>query len=303
MKRLQLLFLIIFSATFMISTSAVSQEPVVVSGNPNAPPIVWEERQELVGLGPDIATGILKELNITYNLRRFGNWENVQVKTKNGAIDMLVSAYRNKERERYLSFSIPYLSQPTVIVVEKGKEFSFSSWDALKGKKGVTNVGESYGQKFDEFIKQHLDVSYFQFERAVELLNLGEVDYLVVDLYTALIYARLLQGEDAITILEPPVTVQNFHLAVRKDSPLVSRLPEINEKLKARIERGEISKTFLAHFDKWKQLVDNRAQYFNKNKSTRSAEQKAYLKEQDEMARQRVLGTMVDREGLPDSAQ
>ena len=303
MKRSQILFYIIFGTIVLISTTTFSQEPVVVSGNPNAPPIVWEERQELVGLGPDIATGILKELEIAYSLRRFGNWENVQLKTKNGAIDMLVSAYRNKEREQYLSFSIPYLSQPTVIVVEKGKEFIFSNWDALKGKKGVTNVGESYGQKFDEFIKQHLDVSYFQFERAIELLNLGEVDYLVVDLYTALIYARLLQGEDAITILEPPVTVQNFHLAVRKDSPLVSRLPEINEKLKARVERGEISDTFLAYFDKWKQLIDRRAHYFSKNQSTRSAEQEAYLKKQDERARQQVIKTMVDRQGLPESAQ
>ncbi|NNK96552.1 MAG: hypothetical protein HKP41_19570, partial [Desulfobacterales bacterium] len=66
---------------------------------------------------------------------------------------------------------------------------------------------------------------------------------------------------------------------------------------------GDISKTFLAYFDKWKQLVDSRAQYFSKTKSTRSEEQKAYLKEQDEMARQQVLKTMVDREGLPESAQ
>ena len=303
MKRPHLLFYVLFCTILLISTTTFSQEPVVVSGNPNAPPIVWEERQELVGLGPDLATGILKELGIGYSLRRFGNWKNVQIKTKNGDVDMLVSAYRNKEREQYLAFSIPYLSQPTVIVVEKGKEFDFSNWDTLKGKKGVTNVGESYGQEFDEFIQQHLDVSYYQFERAIELLNLGEVDYLVVDLYTALIYARLLQGEDAITILEPPVTIQNFHLAVRKDSPLVARLPEINEKLKARIERGEISKTFLAYFDKWKQLVDRRAQYFSKNKSARSDEQKAYLKEQEEMARQRVLKTMVDRDELPESAQ
>jgi len=114
------------------------------------------------------------------------------------------------ERAAYMEYSLPYLPQPTVIVVEKGKEFPFGRWESLMGKKGVSNIGESYGQEFDAFIKSKLDVQFIAFERALELLNRGEVDYLIVDLYTALIYARLLQGEDAITLLEPPVTTQAF---------------------------------------------------------------------------------------------
>ncbi len=301
-KRLLVLQIILFLSLLFVP-ALYSSQSFVVSGNPNAPPVVWEQYQELVGLGPDLVKSIFEELSIPYSIRRFGNWQNVQKKVRNGEIDMIVSAYKNKEREQYLVFSEPYLSQPTVIVVEKGKEFDFSSWDSLVGKKGVTNSGESYGQKFDEFIQQKLDVSYYQFERALQVLNLGEADYLIIDLYTALIYAKLLQGEDAITIIDPPVTVQPFHFGIRKDSELTKFLPQINTKIDEKLKNNEVSDILLGHFDKWQRLTNQRANYFDAQKKTRTAAQVEYLKEQDEMARQRILRTMTDREGLPVAAE
>jgi len=303
MSKRFLLILISVSFTLLFVPSLYSSDAFVISGNPNAPPVVWEEYQELVGLGPDLTKSIFDELSIPYNLRRFGDWQNVQKKARNGEIDMIVSAYKNKEREEYLEFSDPYLSQPSVILVEKGKEFNFSSWDSLVGKKGVSNSGESYGQKFDDFIKQKLDVSYHQFERALQVLNLGEADYLIIDLYTALIYAKLLQGEDSVSIIDPPVTVQSFHFAVRKDSGLVKYLPQINKKIEEKLNNNEVSDSLLSHFDKWQRVTNQRSNYFDAHKKTRSDQQVDYLKEQDEMARQRILKTMVDREGLPAAAE
>ena len=146
-------------------------------------------------------------------------------------------------------------------------------------------------------------MKYFRFERAIRDLNLGEFDYLVIDLYTALIYARLLQGEDSITILDPPVTVQNFHFAVRKDSQLANYLPQINQKLAEKIADKTLSETLLHHFDRWKRLIDRRSDFLAAQKGEQTEQQKAYLEEQDEIARQRVFKTMVDREGLPEAAQ
>lgn len=303
MKHFRLLAVISLFLCCFTLTTATAQDSFVVSGNPNAPPVVWEQYNKLVGLGPDLATTILDELGILYTFQLFNNWEDVQKKAREGKIDLIVSAYKNKNREEYLTFSIPYLAQPVVIVVEKGREFDFSSWDTLKGKKGVTNVGESYGQEFDTFIAQHLTVKYLPFERALQVLNLSEADYLIVDLYTALIYARLLEGEDRVTVLEPPITVQNFHLAVRSDSGLASHLPEINKKLAELIKNGMVSKTLLKYFDQWKELTERRASFFAKGRASQSKEQQAYLKEQDEIARQRILGIMVDTQGSPISTQ
>jgi len=207
--QLFLITLLIFSA----NSSVLSDDSFIVSGNPHAPPVVWEEQHNLSGVAPDLIEAIFNELSISYSIRIISDWDKVQRAAKAGEIDLIVSAYRNDERSNYLNFSIPYLPEPTVIVVKKGKKFTFFGWDSLKGKKDVSNSGESYGQKFDTFIKEHLDISYHPLERTLQVLNLGQADYLIIDLYTALTYARLLRGESSITILDPPVTVENFHIA------------------------------------------------------------------------------------------
>ncbi len=297
------------SALFLISTLSLNPEALfssdvfTISGNPYAPPVVWEENKMLRGVAPDIATGIMDELSLPFTVKVFRDWEVVQQAAKEGRVDMIVSAYENDARAAYLNFSIPFLAQQSVIIVEKGKEFHLSGWSALKGKKGVSGIGESYGQKFDAFIAENLDVSYYPLERAIKNLNRGEADYLIIDLYTALIYTYLLRGEDAITILDPPVTVENFHLAIARDSPLNEHLDAINMKLQERIDSGSVKDLLISHFDQWQKKITRQSEYMQKLASQQSANQEQYLKNQGEMARQRLLGTMTEREGLPLSAE
>ncbi len=285
-----------------LATGCLAQQPFIISGNPHAPPIVWEEQRKLTGVATELVDTIFTELSLSYTIRVIENWQKVQSEARAGNIDLIVSAYRSDERSQYLNFSEPYLAQPTVVVVEKGREFRLVDWSSLKGKKGVSNIGESYGQELDLFIKEHLDVGYYQLERAIQLLNLGEADYLIIDLYTALAYARLLQGEDSVTILEPPLTVQDFHLGLQKDSSLNAHLDEINKLLLEKVESGEVARLFLKHYDRWKQMAARQSRYLEANAKERSAQQEAYLKEQDELARQRILKTMTEREGLPSAS-
>ncbi len=286
------------------ASNSFATETFVVSGNPKAPPVLWEQYNKLTGIGPDIAEAILTELKLDYDLRVEGDWQQVQDKCKSGEIDMIVSAYKNDERASYMEYSLPYLPQPTVIVVEKGKEFPFGRWESLIGKKGVSNIGESYGQEFDTFIKDKLTVQFIAFERALELLNRGEADYLIVDLYTALIYARLLQGEDAITVLEPPVTTQTFHLTIAKDSPMVVQMPAVNKKLYRLVKDGTVEKLFYKHFEDWKILIEKRSRFFNKDSNLRGQEHGEYLKAQDAYEKEKIGSLLMgSREGLPASAE
>lgn len=295
--------LLLLTAMLLGTCQLYAAQNFIVSGNPYAPPVVWEENKKLAGVAPDLVSEIFTELSLPYSVRVLSDWERVQDAAKKGEIDLIVSAYRNEERSKYLNFSIPYLPEQTVIVVEKGREFNFSSWDALKGKRGVSGIGESYGQKFDRFSAENLDVSYYRLERAIETLNLGKADYLIIDLYTALIYARLLQGEESITILDPPVATENFHLAVTKDSPLNDHLGAIDEKLAEKIAAGKVNKLVLAHFDRWQEKIATRSKYLSRMSQQRTASQEEYLRKQDEEARQRVMETMINREGLPPAAE
>lgn len=293
-----------FIVLYVSATNSFAADTFIVSGNPKAPPVVWEEYNKLTGVGPDIAKSILTELNLDYDIQVTGNWQQVQDKCKSGDIDMIVSAYKNDDRAAYMEYSLPYLPQPTVIVVPKGKEFPFGRWESLIGKKGVSNIGESYGQQFDTFIKNKLSVQFIAFERAIELLTLGEADYLIVDLYTALIYSRLLRGANAITILDPPVTTQAFHITIGKNSPMVVQMPAINKKLYRLINDGSVEKLFYKHFESWKTLIAKRSRYYKKDSGVRSEAQEAYLKEQDAYEKERLGNILMgSREGLPAAAE
>ncbi len=299
MKKISLLLSCLIVLCLLVSNSQAT-DTFVVSGNPKAPPVVWEEYNKLTGIGPNIATAILSELKLDYDIRIEGNWEEVQQKCRNGTVDMIVAAYKNDERAAYMEYSLPYLPQPTVIMVKKGKEFPFGRWESLIGKKGVTNVGESYGQEFDSFIKEKLDVQFIAFERAIELLSRGEADYLIVDLYTALIYARLLRGEDAISILEPPVTTQTYHITIAKSSPMAVQMPAINKKLYRMVKDGTVEELFYKHFDNWKRLIEKRSRFFYKDSSIRNQEHQDYLETQDIRAKERIGSLLMgSRDGLP----
>ncbi len=303
MKYYSLFISSLFIACLSFSNSFAA-ETFIASGNPKSPPVVWEADNILKGIGPDITKSILTELKLDYDIRIEGNWEQVQEKCKSGEVDMIIAAYKNDERAKYMDFSLPYLPQPTVIVVERGKEFPFGRWDSLIGKKGVSNIGESYGQQFDTFIKDKLTVQFVAFERALQLLNLGEADYLIVDLYTALIYTKLLQGEDAITILDPPVTTQSFHIAINKQSPLAAQMPAINKKLYRLFKNGTVEKLFNDHFEQWKRLIAKRSRFFHKDSNIRSQEQTSYVTNQAGYERERISSILMQsREGLPPAAE
>lgn len=288
----------------VLSSSIVfADETFIISGNSYAPPVVWEEHNRLAGVAPDLIAEILDELSIPYSVRIIENWGKVQSEAQAGKIDLIVSAYRTEERESYLNFSIPYLPEPSVIVVKRGNEFPFASWSALKGKKGVAGIGESFGQEFDTYSKNNLDISYFQFERAIQELALGNADYLIMDFYTSLVYTYLLQGENAVTVLKPSIGTENFHFAIRKDSALNDHLDEINRVLGEKIAAGVVTELFMKHYDKWKGVIEQQSQFFNKLATEQNAGHQAYLKEEGEAARQSIMNLMVDREGLPAAAR
>lgn len=175
-----------------------------------------------------------------------------------------------------MDYSDPYLKSPVVIVVRKGNKFPFTSWDALIGKKGVANTGESFGQKFDAFIQKKLDVSYMPYERAFEMMKLGTADYLIIDLYPAIIYSKLLNVEDKIEFLDNPATVQQFYMTVPKKSPARQLLPEINSRINALKKKGYFVALVKKQYDSWNKTFQRRLRFYARTQQKNNEEQRNY---------------------------
>lgn len=225
----------------LLTASCFGAEKVIVSGNMYSAPVMWEKSKQIVGIGPELIKKIFTELNIEYTLEDLGKWDEVQELARGGSVDVIVSAYQNKDRLTYLDFTEPYFPQPVVLVVPVETKFKFDTWNDLKNKKGATHFGESYGQKFDTFMEHHLDIKRAKMKRCFDLLDLGMVDYIVIDFFQGLNYIHMLRRVDSVKIVKQPITVEHISIAISKTSPLVKRIPEINAKIQELKKDGTLA--------------------------------------------------------------
>lgn len=205
----------------------------IVSANPAAPPMAWLEDGELRGAGIDVAKIVVNAIEVEPRILYEGEWDKVLDKAKNGYIDMVVGIYRTDEREEFLVFSEPYYSESVAVCVKKGKEFQFSRWDDLKGRKGVLGYGESYGEDFDKFAEMNLNIVRRSTKECFSDLVSGKADYTVISLRSGMIASwQYGYGED-VSFLDIPVTNQSYHLALSKKSPFVGDMPKINQRIRS----------------------------------------------------------------------
>jgi polar amino acid transport system substrate-binding protein len=270
-------FVSLFALLIIFSSSlAAAERQLIATGNPEAPPIVWEKSGKLIGIGPQLAANILGELGTAYTIQVAGTWEEVQNKAREGSIDLIVSAYDNSKRRQYMDFSAPYLESPVVIVVKRGDVFPFTSWKDLTGKKGVANTGESFGEKFDTYIQTKLTVNYVPYKRAFEMLAEDTADYLIMDLYPAIIYSKLLLVENDVEFLKRPATIQYFHMAMSKKSPFIHLLPEISKRLQILQEEGTTKKMAVTQYKQWNAAFIERKRFFAQSQAKAQQEQVDY---------------------------
>ncbi len=234
---------------------------LIASGHPAWPPIMYQDGEKIVGAGPDLVKKIFNDLGITVNSKFEGTWDVVQEKTKDGSIDVLAAAYKTAEREAYMDYSIPYTIDPVVLVVKKGKAFTYTKWDDLIGKRGVVTIGDSYGQDFDSFVKDKLSPKQVTTpEEAFALLDKGEADYFVYALYSAENYIFKNNLADKEEIIPQYVSTENFYITISKKSPFADLMPKVNNLLEKYKADGTIDRIIEENKQKlWGNQTNSRA--------------------------------------------
>jgi polar amino acid transport system substrate-binding protein len=239
------------SSTSILENAAKPAEEVtayIASGHPEWPPIMWKSGDQIIGVGPELLQLIANDLGIKIVSSYTGLWDEVQAKAKSGTVDLLVAAYKTQEREAYMDYSIPYTVDPIALFVKKGKALKYSQWSDLAGKRGVATVGDSYGQKFDDYIKSKLSVQRVKTAtEAFDLVGKGKADYFIYALYSGekAIIAGKMQGKFA--PLEKYVAEENFYITISKKSQLAPQLPEINKLIEKYKNDGTIEKLIEAN--------------------------------------------------------
>lgn len=224
----------LFVALALASTAASATgecTKIVATGHPQYPVIAFREGDALVGAAPALVEAIAKKLGVPLESKFMGNWTDAQAAAHDGKADLIFGIYYNDERAKYLDYVQPaFMYDDVAVFVAKGKEFPFKSKEDLVGKKGVTNKGESYGNEFDAFMKDKLDVARTDgIDAAFEELLAGKADYLIAGYYPGLAEAAKAGLKDKVVPLDQALLTAEMFVAFSKKSSCRSLAPKFGQ--------------------------------------------------------------------------
>ena len=187
--------------------------------------IAFKDGDNIVGAAPMLVEAIAKKINVPLESKAMGTWADAQAATNDGKADMIFGIYYNDERATYLDYVQPaFIFDPVVVFVEKDKKFPFTGQDDLIGKKGVTNQGESYGNDFDAFIKDKLNVARADgIDAAFKVLMAGDADYLIAGYYPGLAEAAKAGLKDDVVPLSRRCSRRNVRRLLQEIALQVAR--------------------------------------------------------------------------------
>ena len=216
---------------------------LTITGHPEYAPIAWRDGDRIVGAAPALVENIAAGLNVPVVSKYTGSWDAAQAAARDGGADIIFGIYFNDERATYLDYvQPPFMLDPVVAMVATGQAFPFTGEDDLIGKKGVTNLGESYGQAFDSFIADRLTVTRTQgVDKAFDAVISGEADYVIVGLYPGITAAAQFGVTGKLEPLDPPLVTADMFIAFSKKSPCLALIDAFSTAIAAKSADGSFS--------------------------------------------------------------
>src|SRR5262245_4228582 len=232
MKRFLCLGMFV-ALTLMSNATFAANEctKIIATGHRYYPVIAYKDGDKIIGAAPTLVETIAKKFNVPIEVKYMGTWEEAQSATRDGKADMIFGIYYNDERATYLDYVEPAftLDDGTIFVI-KGKEFPVNEKNELNGKKGITNRGESYGNEFDAFMKEKLDVARADgIDAAFKDLIDGKADYLIAGYYPGLAEAAREGVQDKVGPLNQALLSQEMFVAFSKKSPCKSLVSKFGQ--------------------------------------------------------------------------
>jgi polar amino acid transport system substrate-binding protein len=202
---------------------------LIVSGNPQYPPYLWRnpaDEDQLVGANAELMQWLSREINLPIEVRYVGPWSRVQEEARAGRVDMLAGAFFTLPRTEYMDYVYPpFRETRSVVLVREAKPLRYEKWANLQGRQGLTVVNNSFGEEFDRFMKEKLQMTRVaSLEQALRMLELGRGDYLLYEDSPAEAFIASL-GVKGLKALPTPVAQERLYVTLSHRS--ACNTPEI----------------------------------------------------------------------------
>ncbi len=215
MKKASLVALAAFAAA-MLGASPSFADSITLYGNSEQPPKAWLDNGTPKGFGVEAAVAVLKRagFEVTVQLVPFARG---MALTKEGGI--MTGVFHSAERAKSYDYSEPLVFEDVVVVVQKGKEFTFENAQDLKGKKIGMQVSFFYGADFDSALPQLTTEGDPSPSTRLKKLAAGRIDVALLNPGRAAFIRSAAEGElkpEDFTVLAKPLAKLANHLIVGK---------------------------------------------------------------------------------------
>ncbi len=203
-------------------------------------PYEYYSNGEIVGVDVDIAKEIAASMGKELVIKDIA-FDSIINEVKTGKADFGAAGISyNEERAKNVDFTINYSTSKQVVIV--------------KNDSGITNIGDINGKKIavqlgsiaDTYVSStYKDVSVVRQKKylaAIEDLNTGKVDCVVMDLLPA---EQILKTNSGLKILDGALVEDSYGMIVKKgNKELLNNINKVLEKLK---NEGKIDEYIIKH--------------------------------------------------------
>ena len=211
-------FILVCIALFLFPT-AEAKDSLELSNGAWSPYIVEGDEQ---GTAEMLVCQALKRSGWQCGVK-VDDWENVLNETRAGSIDGIAAAWRDSDRETYLLFSDPYLSNRIVPVVNNENPVVIKSSEDLAGLRVALVKDYAYG---DEIMAMIANVEVIETKNstdALRALSNGNADTALLD---ELVARDELEkpGMEDLTITDAVLAFRDLHFAVSRQHPQAQKI-------------------------------------------------------------------------------
>lgn len=243
----------------LITCSAVAQQEskVLRSGwyqwDPYQYEVVKNELKHLTGLDVQLLRTVFGKMGIELQIDPV-SWRQHQQDVKDGTRDIAGGAFRNKEREAYAYYSIPYRSEKDMLYVRKGEQqnFEFNTAEELikilessKYKLGVID-GYFYGESLMQYINnpQYADRIIKVKDDRINFTNLLEhkIDAFPIDHLVGVTMGWRYGWQKKTVEMPNPIFEESIHVLFSKETTNPELVARFNQTLMQMQNSGEYNK-------------------------------------------------------------
>lgn len=230
---------------------------IIVANETDWPPFDFTVDGQPAGLSIDMVQLIARKTGLKAKFINGFTWKELMQLFKEGKIDLLPALFVNDERQKFISFSDSYYSQPSVMVVHE-KNQDIVKIEDLAGKRVAGVKSYSFTSAIKRIMPTATMVEVSSILEGVKAVSLGKADAFIDSIGTIsyLLDNNFIPNIKIISEIEhPDLDSPAIHMGVAKNNIVLTGI--LNKALASisRDEKRELAKTWFHQTEKQKSLL------------------------------------------------